>query len=78
MTDKNSYLNRPLYRYKSLYKDTSLYIYKGKWRISDQAIKDFQDLHERKFGKKITPEVAERDFTLLLRTVELINKIKVQ
>ncbi len=76
-TKKNLYLNRPLLKIPLENKDTLIYTYKGIRSLSEQAIKDFQDLHERKFGKKLTVEEAERDFTLLLRIVELINKTRI-
>jgi hypothetical protein len=71
---RDLYLNRPLYRDTFIYKDISSYRYKDKARLSEQAIKDFQDLHERKFSKRPSIEEAERDLTMLMRIVDLTNR----
>lgn len=51
------------------------YIYKDRRQIklSDQAIKEFQDLHEAKFGYRPNKEEAETDLFKLMRAVVLIQ-----
>jgi hypothetical protein len=44
--------------------------------LSDEAIREFQDLHEQKFGSKPTSEEAERDLVLLMRIVIAIHAEK--
>lgn len=45
-------------------------------KLSDEAIQEFQALHEKRFGFRPSREQAEHDLLLLMKVVSAIQPLK--